>query len=169
MPCSKGVINKICPSRDSTRIVKHTFDGAKIGIISESCKYFAFYFHFLPPRTFNSHFFCIFATSIPTPLGRWVRTATYWEASLMLCFWQLEITTKNDKSRTSSRDECYGCSIYNPECAARLQPHAHFWVHCILTSVGIQLCSFTCQGRGKPRVADGQMRIPRFLYAAGYI
>ena len=54
MPCSKGVINKTCPSRDSTRIVKHTFDGAKIGIISESCKYFAFYFHFLPPRTFNS-------------------------------------------------------------------------------------------------------------------
>ena len=40
MPCSKGVINKTCPSRDSTRIVKHTFDGAKIGIISESSKYF---------------------------------------------------------------------------------------------------------------------------------
>ena len=43
MPCSKGVINKTCPSRDSTRIAKHTFDAAKIGIISESCKDFAFY------------------------------------------------------------------------------------------------------------------------------
>ena len=33
-------------SRDSTRIVKHTFDAAKIDIISESCKYFSDYFKF---------------------------------------------------------------------------------------------------------------------------
>ena len=46
MPCSKGVVNKTYPSRDSTRIVKHTFDGAKIGIISESCKYLREYFIF---------------------------------------------------------------------------------------------------------------------------
>ena len=31
-------------SRDSPRIVKHTFDAAKIDIISESCKYFSDYF-----------------------------------------------------------------------------------------------------------------------------
>ena len=48
-----GSVGEVLPSRDSTRIAKHTFDAAKIGIISESCKYFAFYFHFLPPRTFN--------------------------------------------------------------------------------------------------------------------
>jgi len=24
----------------------------------------------------------------------------------------------------------------------RVQPSAHFWVHCILTGVGIRLCSF---------------------------
>ena len=48
-----GSVGEVLPSRDSTRIAKHTFDDAKIGIISESCKYFAFYFHFLPPRTFN--------------------------------------------------------------------------------------------------------------------
>ena len=38
-----GSVGEVLPSRDSTRIVKHTFDGAKIGIISESCKDFAFY------------------------------------------------------------------------------------------------------------------------------
>ena len=54
MPCSKGVINKTCPSRDSTRIVKHTFDVAKIGFISESSKEFANYFQFLP---FLAHMF----------------------------------------------------------------------------------------------------------------
>ena len=36
------------PTRDSTRIVKHTFDVAKIGFISESSKEFANYFQFLP-------------------------------------------------------------------------------------------------------------------------
>ena len=159
-----GSVGEVLPSRDSTRIVKHTFDAAKIGIISESCKYFAFYFHFLPPRTFNSQFFCIFATSIPTPLGRWVRTATYWEASLMLCFWQLEITTKNDKSRTSSRDECYGW-VYTPRVCRGIKPcpHAHISGCMIYWPAWVfKLCTFTCQGRGKPRVADGQMRIPRF-------
>ena len=34
------------PTRDSTRIVKHTFDVAKIRSISERCKDFANYFHF---------------------------------------------------------------------------------------------------------------------------
>ena len=39
MPCSKGVVNITCPSRDSIRIVKHTFDGSKIGIISEQTNF----------------------------------------------------------------------------------------------------------------------------------
>ena len=39
---------EVLPSRDSTRIVKHTFDVAKIGSFSESCKEFANYFQFLP-------------------------------------------------------------------------------------------------------------------------
>jgi hypothetical protein len=41
-----GSVGEVLPSRDSTRIVKHTFDGAKIGIISESCKYLREYFKF---------------------------------------------------------------------------------------------------------------------------
>ena len=45
-----GSVGEVLPSRDSTRIVKHTFDGAKIGIISESCKDFAFYLHFFTPK-----------------------------------------------------------------------------------------------------------------------
>ena len=39
---------EVLPSRDSTRIVKHTFDIAKIRTISERCKDFANYFLFLP-------------------------------------------------------------------------------------------------------------------------
>ena len=53
-----GSVGEVLPSRDSTRIAKHTFDAATIGLLSESCKYFAFYFHFLPPRTFNSRDSC---------------------------------------------------------------------------------------------------------------
>ena len=60
-----GSVGEVLPSRDSTRIAKHTFDAAKIGIISESCKYFAFYFHFLPPRTFNPR-----DSLIPPPKAR---------------------------------------------------------------------------------------------------
>jgi hypothetical protein len=41
-----GSVGEVLPSRDSTRIAKHTFDGAKIGIISESCKYLREYFKF---------------------------------------------------------------------------------------------------------------------------
>ena len=71
-----GSVGEVLPSRDSTRIVKHTFDSAKIGIISESCKYFSFYFHFLPPRTFNSHFFVFLQRPYPRPRADGVRTAT---------------------------------------------------------------------------------------------
>ena len=99
MPCSKGVINKTCPSRDSTRIAKHTFDAAKIGIISESCKYFAFYFHFLPPRTFNSQFFCIFATSIPTPSGGWGEDSDILRSVIDALF----LATRNYHKRNLSR------------------------------------------------------------------
>ena len=63
MPCSKGVVNKTYPSRDSTRIVKHTFDGAKIGIISESCKYLREYF-FLSKTDHIRELFCNFACSL---------------------------------------------------------------------------------------------------------
>ena len=52
-----GSVGEVLPSRDSTRIVKHTFDGAKIGIISESCKYFAFYFHFFSRKGSWGRFF----------------------------------------------------------------------------------------------------------------
>jgi|GEM_PF-4687506 len=68
------------------------------------------------------------------------------KASLMLCFWQLKITTEKT-SQEHCGGECYGCSIYSPECAeGKLCPHAHFWDAYILTSVGIQdSVSFTGQ------------------------
>ena len=39
--------------------------------------------------------------------------ATYWKASLMLCFWQLVITTKKDKSRTYAEMNATGV-VYTP-------------------------------------------------------
>ena len=74
-----GSVGEVLPSRDSTRIVKHTFDGAKIGIISESCKYFAFYFHFLPPRTFNSRDHGVGSSRITRIMG-----------SVLLIFFQIK-------------------------------------------------------------------------------
>jgi len=41
-----GSVGEVLPSRDSTRIVKHTFDGANIRLFSESCKYLREYFKF---------------------------------------------------------------------------------------------------------------------------
>jgi len=46
--------------------------------------------------------------------GRMGGTATYWKASLMLCFlaiWNFHNTDKPVKS--NSGGECYGCSIYS--------------------------------------------------------
>ena len=45
-----GSIDIVLPSRDSARIVKHTFDGAIIRSISESCKDFACFFQFFTPK-----------------------------------------------------------------------------------------------------------------------
>ena len=73
-----GSVGEVLPSRDSTRIVKHTFDGAKIGIISESCKDFAFYFHFFyPQERLIPNFFVFLQRPYPRPRADGVRTATY--------------------------------------------------------------------------------------------
>ena len=57
----------------------------------------------------------------------------------MLCFWQLEITTKNDKSRTFADMNATGV-VYTPGvCRGQTMPsRTLFGVHDILTSVGIQ-------------------------------
>ena len=39
-----GSVDIVLPSRDSTRIVKHTFDAAKIRIITQFCKLFALFY-----------------------------------------------------------------------------------------------------------------------------
>ncbi len=59
-----GSVGEVLPSRDSTRIAKHTFDVAKIRTIFESCKKFDIYFQFLPflPQKFvrvdKIHYLC---------------------------------------------------------------------------------------------------------------
>ena len=45
--------------------------------------------------------------------------ATYWEASLMLCFWPFERRKLKLVIKDKCGGECYGCSIYSPECVAR--------------------------------------------------
>ena len=45
-----GSVGEVLPSRDSTRIAKHTFDAAKIGTICLSPKLFSIYFHFFTPK-----------------------------------------------------------------------------------------------------------------------
>ena len=59
---------EVLPSRDSTRIVKHTFDVAKIQIRKQSTKYFGrkiviptLFSNFSPFSFFNSNLFLTFA------------------------------------------------------------------------------------------------------------
>lgn len=58
--------------------------------------------------------------------------------------------------------------VYTPGvCRGQTMPSEHTFLGALYRPAWVfSLCSFTCQGRGKPRVADGQMRIPRFLYVA---
>ena len=55
--------------------------------------------------------------------------------------------------------------VYTPGVCRGQCPHAHFWAYDILTSVGIQLCSFTGWAVEGLRWRNEQMKIPRFLYA----
>ena len=84
----------------------------------------------------NKLYFCTVQTHA---CGRMGGTATYWKASLKLCFWQLEITTKKDKSRTFAEMNATGV-VYTPGvCRGQIMPsRTLFGVYYILTSVGIQ-------------------------------
>ena len=82
----------------------------------------------------------------------------------MLCFWPFERRKLKLVIKDKCGGECYGCSIYNPECAARL--------NCLGTLLGVlytdrrgysdsvrslQVASYGQNG-------ERQMKIPRFLY-----
>ena len=94
--------------------------------------------------------FPIFAAFIPTLSGGMGGTATYWKASLMLCFWLFE--RRKLKSCTKTKAEvnatgvvytpgvCRGLAVYNS-----VLTHT-FRVHYILTGVGIQIL-FILSGR----------------------
>ena len=98
--------------------------------------------------------FCIFATFIPTPTGRWVRTTTYWEASLMLCFWLSETSTNDRPVKSNSRGECYGCSIYSRSVPRANYALMHtFGAYYIITGVGIQTLFVHWLGCGRPQIA----------------
>lgn len=66
----------------------------------------------------------------------------------MLCFWLLEPEKFKLHTKDKSGDECYGCSVYNPECATTAN-HAvthTFRVYYILTGVGIRTLFVCMQG-----------------------
>ena len=85
-------------------------------------------------------------------------TATYWKASLMLCFWLFE--RRKLKSCTKTKAEvnatgvvytpgvCRGLAVYNS-----VLTHT-FRVHYILTGVGIQTLFVHWSGCGRPQIAE---------------
>ena len=99
--------------------------------------------------------FCTFALVHTHAIGRMGGTATYWKASLMLCFWLSETSTNDRPVKSNSGGECYGCSIYS-----RSVPRANFAlmhtfrVHYILTGVGIQTLFVHWSGCGRPQIAE---------------
>ena len=94
--------------------------------------------------------FCTFALVHTHAIGRMGGTATYWKASVMLCFWLFE--RRKLKSCTKTKAEvnatgvvytpgvCRGLAVYNS-----VLTHT-FRVHYILTGVGIQIL-FILSGR----------------------
>ena len=123
-----------------------------------------YYFIFInsPTRQINNNFcfsFIEFFVSLHRSYPRlWVEmggTATYWKASLMLCFWLSETSTNDRPVKSNSGGECYGCSIYS-----RSVPRANFAlmhtfrVHYILTGVGIQTLFVHWSGCGRPQIAE---------------
>jgi hypothetical protein len=86
--------------------------------------------------------FTIFAAFIPTLSGGMGGTATYWKASLMLCFWLFERRKLKSCTKTNAEMNATGV-VYTPGvCRGRAVPSGTlFGVHYILTGVGIQTLS----------------------------
>ena len=104
--------------------------------------------------------FCTFALVHTHAIGRMGGTATYWKASLMLCFWLFE--RRKLKSCTKTKAEvnatgvvytpgvCRGLAVYNSVLTHTFRVYyilTHtFRVYYILTGVGIQIL-FILSGR----------------------
>ena len=84
--------------------------------------------------------FCTFALVHTHAIGRMGGTATYWKASLMLCFWLFERRKLNATGVVYTPGVCRGLAVYNS-----VLTHT-FRVHYILTGVGIQIL-FILSGR----------------------
>ena len=82
-------------------------------------------------------------------------TATYWKASLMLCFWLSETSTiQINQSRATAEMNATGV-VYTPGvCRGLTMPsRTLFGVYYILTGVGIQTLFVHWLGCGRPQIA----------------
>jgi hypothetical protein len=83
----------------------------------------------------------------------------------MLCFWQLEITTKRNLSRALAEMNATGV-VYTPGvCRGQTALTHTFWGALYTDQRGYSLCSFTGWAVVSLELRNGQMRVPRFLYA----
>ena len=93
--------------------------------------------------------------SYPRLRAEWGVTATYWKASLMLCFWLSETSTiQINQSRAIAEVNATGV-VYTPGvCRGLTMPsRTLFGVHYILTGVGIQTLFVHWLGCGRPQIA----------------
>ena len=110
---------------------------------------------FSPQKLFffrKKYYLCIVHTHA---FGRMGGTATYWKASLMLCFWLSETSTiQINQSRATAEMNATGV-VYTPGvCRGRIVPsRTLFGVHYILTGVGIQTLFVHWLGCGRPQIA----------------
>ena len=98
--------------------------------------------------------FCTFALVHTHAIGRMGGTATYWKASLMLCFWLFERRKLKSCTKTNAEMNATGV-VYTPGvCRGRTVPsRTLFGVHYILTGVGIQTLFVHWLGCGRPQIA----------------
>ena len=81
-------------------------------------------------------------------------TATYWKASLMLCFWLSETSTiQINQSRATAEVDATGV-VYTPGvCRGLIVPSRTLSGCDILTGVGIQTLFVHWLGCGRPQIA----------------
>ena len=104
----------------------------------------------------------IFASFILEPAGEKGGTATYWEASLMLCFWPFERRKLKLVIKDISGGECYGCSIYSRSVPRAIYALTHTFRDALYTWPAwvFKLCSFFTSGFLRPKRGTGRWGYP---------
>ena len=108
--------------------------------------------------------FCTFALVHTHAIGRMGGTATYWKASLMLCFWLFERRKLKSCTKTKAEVNATGV-VYTPGVCRGLTMPSRTLFGCTiyLPAWVFRLCSFYWEGCGRPKRGTADEDTPLFI------